>query len=366
MGIGTMMVRDAMRAAEHDKQAKQAQGRAAFDAARKEGAERKKPKLQAARIQPVELDADPGEINSFLLLNAMHAVFRNYARMDKDQSVIMTLWAASTWFRDQDNILMFDEHGRPFMIAPPQSGKTRIMKITRALCKDSTDIVKAPVTAPGVRDALEAGRTVFLDEIDRQFRNGLGHPDLQSLVSAYERDTGSLNGVGGYNPKSIFGPMVLGAKPRILTATGGFLEDLLERSWIITPEKHQDINDPIPDLDERFTEFTEAFRGVLPMWAEAARWRQVEDGGSAKILKPVHAIPRQLLTEPRFKEIASPLLAVADRAVDPEYMAEHGSDTRWAVLARKSVEAVLFGHGSDGNEILAGVVAKMAEMGVSL
>lgn len=345
-----------------------AKKQAQAEAERREVAKREphKPKVSAARVAPVELETEPDAINSFLLLNAMHAVYRNWARMDKHHSIIMTLWSASTWFRDPDNVLMFSEHGRPFFIAPPQSGKTRIMKITRALCKDSTDIVKAPVTAPGVRDALEAGRTVFLDEIDRQFRNGLGHPDLQSLVSAYERGTGSLNGVGGYNPKNIFGPMVLGAKPRILTATGGWLEDLLERSWVITPEKHADIHDPIPDLDDRFETFTEAFRGVLPMWAEAVRWQQVEEGGSAKILKPVHPIPRQLTTEPRFKEIASPLLAVADRAVDPEYMAENGSDTRWARAARESVQAVLFGHGSDGNEILAGITGKMRDLGVDI
>lgn len=325
-----------------------------------------KPRAAVMNVQPVKLDSNTEPLDSFMLLQAMHSMYARFARMNQNQSVLLTLWAASTWFVDQDGTLMFNEHGRPFMIAPPQSGKTRIMKITRALSRKATGIVKAPVTAPGVREALADGRTVFLDEIDRQIRNGTGHADLQALISAYERDTDSLNGQSGYNAENIYGPMMLGAKPRILTATRGWIEDLFERSFILTPEKYQNVSDPIPELDDRFDEWTKAWRGAMEIWAEAVRFAQLDAGGSGTLLKPVHDIPRALLNEPRMKEIAAPLLAVADRAVSPEYMTEHGSDTRWAVQARESVQAVLLGHGSNGNEILRSTIASMADAGIQV
>jgi hypothetical protein len=230
------------------------------------------------------------------------------------------------------------------------------MKITRAMSRNPTGIVKAPVTAPGLREALHSGRTVFLDEYDRQTGRGMAHLDVQSVVSAYEADTGSLNAVGGVNEQNLFGPMMLAAKDGILTQTNGHLEDLFERSFIVPTVKHADPNDPIPDFDDDFNEITAAFSRGLKMWSAALR---PEPG---KKLRPIHSVPKDLTA--RMRQISLPLLAVADRAVDPAVIRAEGEDLRWAIKARSAVKNVLLGHGNDGPSIMEDISERFARLGI--
>jgi hypothetical protein len=254
-----------------------------------------------------------------------------------------------------DDTLLFDAHGRLFFIAPPGSGKTQDMKIIGAMSKNPTGIVKAPVTAYGLRNALEQGKTVRLDEVDRQVGAGRAHLDVQSIISAYERETASLDGQsGGANEHSLFGPMMLAAKPRILTHTGGWLEDLFERSFIIRPEKHTDENDPIPDFDDQYDQIMDGIPKAMGMWAESIR---PPEG----MLRPIHDIPKALTG--RNRQIASSLLAVADRAVDPELMDSQGHDIRWALRGREAVQAALLNHGENGSEILSDLSERMGVLG---
>lgn len=307
-------------------------------------------------ITPVDLDKPRGlTLNAAGLLDMIHGILGHWARWPGDgfQQDVTTLWIASTYMRDLDGELAFKAHPRLFPIAPAGSGKTRLMKIVRALAANPTPLVKAPVTAPGLRDALETGHTVFLDEVDRQIGAGRGHLDVQSLISAYEKDTGSLDGRGGYNPRAAFGPMMLGAKPRILTSTGGWVDDLFERAFILTPVKHTDEDDPIPDLDDKFDYVTEPVPSVLELWAQ-----QVVPVQGA--LWPVHSVPRTLTA--RMREISQPLLAVADRAVDPAVMEKDGHDLRWARRGRDAVTGMLLKHGDNGSEILADLTSRMREV----
>lgn len=309
-------------------------------------------------IRPVRLTPKRPLLNTAKVLDHVRTILSYWARWDNEHQLdAATLWVASTWFTNDDGQLAFAAHPRLFFIAPPGSGKTRAMKLIRSMTRNPTGIVKAPVTAPGVRDALKAGRTVFLDEIDRQMGKGGGHMDIQSLISAYEADTGSLNGRGGYNEEPIFGPMVLGAKPRILTGTGGYLEDLFERSFIMTPSKSGEL---IPRLDEKFEMATEHMPRVLEIWAEAVR---AENPG-VKHLWPIHEMPDSL--NDRQREISEPLIAVADRAVDPDVLAAEGSDTRWALIGREAVQGMLLGHGSDGADILADITGRLQALGIDL
>lgn len=281
----------------------------------------------------------------------MHKALAYWARWESPYLIdLATLWAASTWFRDTNGILLFPAHPRLFWIGEKGSGKTRAMKIVRGMSDDPTGIVKAPVTAPGLRDALEAGRTVFLDEVDRQLGAGRAHMDVQSVISAYERDTASLNGRGGVNEQSLYGPMALAAKPRILTSTGGWIDDLFERSFILESVKHTDQEDPIPDLDDQFDDIMEKVQKVMGMWAEAVRPAQ-------GLLRPIHTMPKALTA--RDREISSALLAVADRAVDPKVMEDTGQDLRWAIRGRTAVQNVLLGHGDNGPQIIADLNRRM-------
>ena len=311
-------------------------------------------------ISPVNLDSSPRKpmINSAMLFDLTNAVLTYWARWSKpEEADLATLWIASTWMTDEDERLAFKAHPRFFLIADKGSGKTRKMKLIRAMAKDPTPIVKAPVTAPGVRDALNSHHTVFLDEIDRQIVRGYGHQDLQALISAYEDDTGSLNGKGGYNPQDSFGPMVLAAKPRIVTATNGLIEDLFERSFIITSDKYADEDHPIPDLDDEFDSAVEHIPDVYRLWGEAVRPAKGK-------LWPIHSMPKRLTA--RMREISQPILAAADRGVDPRVIAAEGQDLRWAIRGRNAVQSILLGHGDNGNEILDDVTEKLRALGLEV
>lgn len=308
-------------------------------------------------ITPVKLSQEeqPLTLNTARLLDMTRWIFGNWARWPSPAALdVATLWTASTWFADENGRLVLPASPRLFFIADKGSGKTRAMKLIRVLSRNPTGIVKAPVTAPGVREALNAGRTVFLDEVDRQFGAGRGHTDLQALVSAYEPEAGSLNARGGLNEQATFGPMALGAKPRILTGTGGYLEDLFERSFVITPIKS---TDAIPDLDEEFEHVTEHLPKVLEFWGESVRPAQGK-------LWPVHDVPPKLTA--RMREISLPLLTVADRAVDPAILAAGGHDLRWAKAGREAVQSLLLGHGSNGPQIMEDVAARLRALGMEV
>lgn len=318
------------------------------------------PKVQSAVITPVDLEPqEVPNIPAAKLLDLLYEVYMYWAKMEPHDAVIAALWSASTWFAEPDDgKMLFDSHPRLFMIAPPGSGKTRIMKITKAMARKPTPIVKAPVTAPGLRDALNDGRTVILDEFDRQVASGTRNMDVQSIVSAYEQDTGSLNGIGGYNAQNLFGPMILGAKPRIMSATGGWIDDLFERSFLINPVKWTDPFNPIPDLDRQFNEITENIPTVLEGWAQQVRWVEQSTGNNGNI-RPIHSIPKALAAVPRNREISMALLSVADRAIDPDVVERTGQDVRWALRARDAVQHSLIGHGTEGPQIIADLAKRL-------
>lgn len=338
--------------------------------ARQDIAERKEenhaPVAKPTQITAYNLETrEPGDLqlNTALMLDIAHGVLKHWARWRMPEYIdIAAGWVASTWMVDTSNRLLFNAHGRFGLVGPMGTGKTRTMKLMRGMSRMPTGIVKAPITAPGLRDALDMGYTVFLDELDRQFGRGGAHLDVQSLVSAYEKDTGSLNGIGGLNQQNIYGPMVFGAKPRILTGTNGMVEDLLERAFVVTPVKADDPNDIVPDLDEAYDRIIAKVPGLFAMWGETVRYEMAESGANS--LWPIHSIPKALTA--RQREISLPLLAVADRAVDPDMIAAHGSDLRWAMRMREATQAVLLDRGNDGAQILADVKKDMRKLGIKL
>lgn len=330
--------------------------------ARAEDHQAVRPRVRTARasIVPQDLSSANDIIPAGWVLDQVHKVLTHWGRWPSPESAdIATLYIALTYMRDITGRPLVNTLPRLFFIAEMGSGKTRLMKLIRAMSYKSTKIVKAPVTAPGLRDALAAQMTIFMDELDRQIGNGRGHQDVQSLISAYEADTGSLNGRnGGLNQQEIFGPMVLAAKSKILTSTGGWVDDLFQRSFIISPKEHTDRNDPIPDLDDRFEKMTEDLRALLSMWAEAVAREMSED--DERKLWPIHDMPQELTS--RMREISQPLLAVADLAVDPKVIAEHGQDIRWAIRGRKAVRMVLRKISGDTDELMQRVAERIAAL----
>lgn len=312
----------------------------------------------------LDLGARRGDdpLSGFDALNMTFSVLTYWARWpDIESAVIATLYAASTHWVDEEFKLVFDAIARMMFIAPPGSGKTRMMRVLRALMRDPTGIINAPITAPGLREALANHKVPIVDEAHRLFGGGLANSAIQSVMTGgYTDDSGSLNARGGENEQNIFGALVLGARPSIITRTGsgegrdGPLSDLFERAFIIMPKKSYDT---IPDFDEGFRTLTTVANRYLSLWGEQERpWPTDEDPHPK--LWPVHSLPESL--KGRNREISMALLAVADRAE------EYPGDTRWAEAGRDAVERVLLGHGNNGAEMLASIRRQMEQMGVPI
>ena len=321
------------------------------------------PAVNVYGIRPVTFKPEEFVLPTAAICDFVHRILRHWARWENPHWIdLAALWIVHTWFTDTDDRLMFANTARLFAIAPKGSGKTRIGQLVNALSREGTGIVKG-VTFPGARDAILAGATLILDEADRVFGRGMRNLDLQTLISAYEADTVSLNGKnGGYNRQAIFGPVMLMSKPAILTTTNENLEDLFERSFIITPRKFRPTPaDPeIPELGEDFTRAVTQVRRLLKTWSASVRNEADENGK----LWPIHKDWWPAGMDSRMKEISRPLLTVADRAVDPGLIKANGSDVRWALRGRNAVANVLLGHGTDGKEIIAEVTRMFKEMGI--
>jgi hypothetical protein len=334
-------------------------------------------------IEPQNLQKPPPQLNPAKVLDHIDDVLRYYSRWDNvHQRRIAALWTASTWFADKNGQMLFNAHPRLFFIDEKNSGKTQAMMITRAMSRNPTDII-TDTTAYGLRDALNAGQTVFLDEIDRKITSGRANQQIQSYIAAYKPGMSSLNGrEGGNNQRGTFGPMVLAAKPRIRFTGGEWIEDLFERSLIVAPGKYANPLDHVPELDEDFEYVTHAVSRVLEVWtaqtykdlqektlndaiAKYGLDPKTDEGGrmlSRIITKakyhPIHTVPDELTA--RMRELASAILVPADYAVDTT-----GEDPyRWAKWGREAVQNVLLGQGDDAGEIISGLDAKFKEMGL--
>jgi len=318
-------------------------------------------------IEPVNLNAEVPAADWNLCIKLICDVLTTYARFEKPEHVYVTaLWIASTWFVEPtekgvlNGHMMFEAHPRLFVIAEKGSGKNRLMKIVRNLVRNPTVLGTGNVTSYGVRDAFEDGMTVFIDEYHKRVGSGQKQLDLQELVLAYSRESGSIDGRGGkYNEHNTFGPLMLAAQPSIKTGMKGeALADLFERSFIITMPKWTDRDDPIPDLDDVFESKCEDLRVAMELWA-AGLYETLGYQSQRKIYSPIHDIPDNLTG--RKREISLPLLFVADIAVNPNTIAEKGRDTEWAEYARNAVQVVLLGHGNNAGEIMASLMEKFKD-----
>src|SRR5579859_4551426 len=212
-------------------------------------------------ITPVNLDTEIPAVDSSLLLSYIAQTFAQYARFERPEDIIViTTWVASTWMVRptaeqgmKNGHLMFGAHPRLWLIGEPSSGKNRVMKIIRELVRNPTAIGAGVVTSYGVRNAIEAGRTVIIDEYHKRVgTRGNAQSELQQLVLAYSDDEGSIDGQNGaLNEHVIFGPMVLAAQPQIEEgAVGQAMQDQLQRGFVIRMREHNDPDDVIPDLDD--------------------------------------------------------------------------------------------------------------------
>lgn len=309
-------------------------------------------------ITPVELNTQVPAIDSSLLLRYIAQTFAEYARFDRPEDlIIITTWVVSTWMVKptaeqgmKNGHLMFGSHPRLWLIGEPSSGKNRVMKIIKELVRNPTPIAAGVVTSYGVRNAIEAGRTVIIDEYHKRVgTHGTANSELQQLVLAYSDDEGSIDGKNGaLNEHVIFGPMVLAAQPQIEEGVVGIaVQDQLQRGFIIRMKEHNDPDDVIPDLDDAFYAKCRDLHDALELFAAGIYGTL---GSSRKTYSPIHSVPRGLGS--RMREISLPLLFVADVAVNPDIVAAEGNDLEWAEITRNAVQTLLLGHGA-GHEIMS-------------
>lgn len=270
-----------------------------------------------------------------------------YARWNCPEEITaVASWVMHTWcdyagsgVNGGDGRLCFAASPRLLFVGEQNTGKSRKEQLIRALVRNPTGRVSGIVTAYGVRNVLNLGQTVILDEAQRYFGAGRGKEDLQGIIAGgYIHDGVSLTGKQGKDEQSIFGPICLAAKPEIMTMTNDMLTDLFSRCFIIyTQEWEPTPEDPgIPDLDDQFEFRAAEVRTLLGAWAAYHR------PPASRRLWAIHTIPETLTT--RNREISQTLFAVADRATDPELTAHGGVDLRWAVATRDAVMKVLAGN----------------------
>ncbi len=291
-------------------------------------------------------------INGARVLDMIDLGLQHYARWEQDEWRWMTaLWIAHTYFTNDEDRLAFAATPRWLAIAPPKQGKSRMLKLIAAMSRNGKGPVTGVVTAPGVRNAIDKGFTVVIDEAHRLFgTRGTAREDLQAVITGgYTPEGGSLNGVGGVNDQSNFGPVALGAQPRIELA-GDALEDLLTRSFLVRPQRSAD---RIPQLDEAFTTSAGFASKAMSYWGAQNR----PDPG--KKLWPLSGMPDELTD--RDYEIASPLIAVGDRAEDFREDCPPGDRFRWADRARGASLMMLTDTG-DTSKVMDEIEALIAAM----
>jgi hypothetical protein len=283
----------------------------------------------------LSLVGQPEPFEAAFILDHVREVLRHWARWPSEHALIIaTLWVAHTWFVNADGELLFPATPRFMLVAPKQSGKSRMERIMAAMSRNPVGPAVGVVTAPGVRNALKKHRTVFLDEAHRIF---LGRRyDLQGILTGgYTPGTVTLNGYRDEdNDENIFGPVCIGAQPKLLDSRfSEDIEDLFERSFIVRPEQ-AGRHDVIPQLNAEFESNAENAATMLALWAAA------ETLGN-ETLYNIYPMNPELSS--RSHEISIALCAVADRA--PDYRFAEGSREylRWAILAREATCGLLLG-----------------------
>jgi hypothetical protein len=286
-------------------------------------------------------------------------IIRTYCRVKPEEVIVAALWAAHTWFNDGKPRPRMQFRATPRMLAigEPGSGKTRYGTVTRAMSHDPSAIMNT-FTAPLLREYLAKGQSVFLDEFHRKMGRGRQNAETQAIITGgYTPEAGGGTAFGGINEQNIFGPIFMMARPALIDNTGEELSDVLQRSFIVwTEESFEDI----PDLDEDFDALADVCGGWLKRWGAQERIPPTEDI-KKPIIKPLYQINPEL--KGRKKEIAMPLLAVADRA-DRDMNGQR--DLRWPLLARQAVDQMLLGQSQDPAQEEAKAEKILAGMGLSL
>lgn len=270
------------------------------------------------------------------MLDRTVQVLGTYAKWPKPEDIVVTaLLVAGTHFVDNDGLLVFPDWARWLAVAPRESGKSRMLKLIMAMSRDSFGPLDGgDVTSKGIRNALDQHMTIGLDEAHLALGAARGYDSLKSVLLHYQNGGGSATGVGGISEYNTFGPVFMAAQPSLMTGTKDRLLDLFTRCFVIFPEY---TDEEIPDLDNLFKA-----RAEFVEWG-LSRWAAQERPGYGQYLEPVFPVSKRLKS--RKREIAKPLLAIADHAEDLRHPEGTADRNRWSIIARNAVNELLLGEG---------------------
>lgn len=216
---------------------------------------------------------------------------------DPHQADVLALWVLHTWAFDA-------AYATPYIYitsAEKQSGKTRVIEVVQALCRDS--VVAAQVSGSSLFRIIEAQRpTLFIDEVDAIF-TGAANEDLRGMLNSGYKKNGSVlrtvPGKDGGEVKSFatFAPKLLAG------IDNGAMPDTIADRCIRIVLKRKKAGQEVQRWMWRKVEGrVEALRADIEAWAEK----------NMEALLDIEPKEIEDISDRAF-EIAEPLLAIAQR-----------------------------------------------------
>jgi hypothetical protein len=253
-----------------------------------------------------------GEMTGALVLDTISAMwFHRYAETSEAAETFLTLWAAHTWYREDDGALSWRVSPRAWLLSKePGSGKSLVLELM-ALVSARAESIEIEPTAPGLKMMLgrEKG-SVFLDEGDILFGKGARKEAVRAILNAgYSRmglgGTVTTGHGGGPNRIAVFGPVALAGLDVLETHTDDKLTALLSRGVKIRMRKGTPPRDLADDMMNGTAERDAAAgRKALEWWAVESRERALRG--------PKPEMPPELTG--RVAQIWEPLFRIAEAA----------------------------------------------------
>ena len=236
------------------------------------------------------------------LLQQIYDVYMEYAVINVEQAVMLTLWTAHTY-------AIKSAAYTPYMwitSATPRSGKSRIIEIAKLLVANPK---KSDNTSASWLGRFTFGNTILLDEADKQMRDAEKREAIMANLNSGYEEEGTYTRVGGAkNDKEevfqTFSPkMISGIGTKYMTDT------LVDRSIMIRMARKYD--------DQKLPRFRK--RVLQPRYAQLreALLKCFSDDATLEYLYDVEPFLPDELND-RQADILEPLFAIGDMA-SPEW-----------------------------------------------
>jgi Protein of unknown function (DUF3631) len=270
--------------------------------------------------QPVEAATIPqAEAPAYILSRIADKWFRKYAVLpSRAAETFLTLWAAHTWYRDDEGKLAFKVTPRAYILsAKPGSAKSLVLSLL-ALMSYGVKSIELEPSGPGLKMILgrEKG-TPMLDEGDILFGSGRRKEEVRAILNGGYSQVGFggtvTTGIGGSpNRVPVFGPVALAGLDVLETGTDDKLAALLSRGIKIRMTKSpRDLIKAMPRLEDdlvdgRAEDDAAAGRRALE-WFASNSWDAVVGPESAAAARAL--LPDEL--DSRAAQIWNPLARIA-------------------------------------------------------